>query len=253
MRSPLHGLFRRIVFWAGDTRRLHKFPWVTWDVHQHRIDLDEVIRKAIPLLRIGDIILHRDEGYLSNLFIGGFMIHAGIYIGDGYVVEAISDGVKRRHVAHILYSDYAMIVRPRLGDEEEREAAITEAVEWARKCEGCKYDELFNFNVEDEREAIKYGQQKKVKLACTEVPYLCYHDYVDKLKIDRRRNVTVVTKALSWLGINTGEEVVDADMYVKADFDVVWKSKDTTPEAARAHGCDEGYCSKLKSPVKTIG
>jgi uncharacterized protein YycO len=245
VRSPLHKLFRKAVFWAGDVRRLNTFSYVTWDAGDYLISLDEVIREAIPKLNMGDIILTRHKGYLSNLFIGGFMIHTGVYVGDGWVVEAISEGVVKHHVANILHADYAMILRPKFDTASETEDAIERAVYWAELAVGCEYDELFNFDVEREREALRKGQKKNIKLACTEVALLCYYDYVDKLGIKLRRNINLFTRVLGWLGLNVGEEVIDADVYVKANFDVIWKSKSITVEDALAHGCGPEYMAKL--------
>ena len=250
MRSPLHILFRKIVFWVGDVRRLRTLPWVTWDVSQHRIELDEVLREALPRLQIGDIILHRDEGYLSNLFIGGFLIHAGIYVGDGYVVEALSEGVTKRHAAHILHSDYAMILRPKFDTACEYEDAILDASRWAEKCVGCEYDALFTFDVEVERKAIDLGLKGDVYLACTEVPLLCYAPHREKLNIKTKRNITAMTRALSWFGLNTGADIVDADMYVTANFDIVWHSRSLTVKAALQHGCSQEFIDKLAGVKK---
>jgi hypothetical protein len=247
MRHPLHRIFRKVVFWVGDVRRLRGFPWITWDVSQHRIEFDEVLRDAIPKLETGDIVLHRDEGYLSNLFIGGFMIHAGIYVGDGYIVEAISEGVVKRHAAHILHSDYAMILRPKIDPASTKEDAIHEATKWAEKVVGCPYDELFDFDVAKGRKLLTEG--RRTKLACTETPYLCYFDYRDALGIYRRRNINLLTRLLSWVGINTGKEVIDADIYVKANFEIVWLSKSITLKTAYAFGCDEAYLKKIENAL----
>jgi hypothetical protein len=241
MRSPFHRLFRKIVFWAGDVRRLSKFSYVTWDAGEYLISLDEVIREAIPKLRTGDIVLTRHKGFLSNLFIGGFMIHAGVYVGDGWIVEAISEGVVKRHVANILHADYAMILRPKFDAASETEEAIEKAVQWANRIVGYPYDECFNFNGAEEREHILKGIKKNVKFACTEVAYFCYLDYADKLGIKLRRNISFFTWLLSLVGQNVGTEVIDADIYVKANFDIVWKSKSITPRVALDHGCKPEY------------
>lgn len=225
-------IFRWIVFWVGDTRKISHFPWVTWDVHEHKMDLNEVMLEALPLLEPGDIILHRDDGYLSNLFIGGAMIHAGIYMGGQQVVEAISDGVLKRHAGYILHSDRACILRPKL-PEGTREQALSEALEWADKIVGFPYDILFDFNGKKERQLIeqhgKEAARKGVRFCCTEVPYFCYHRYTGELGIKRRRNVSFLTKLLSVLGLSPGRAVVSADMYFTANFDLIWCSKHFTP------------------------
>ena len=66
-------IYRKAVFFIGDIRKIDSFPWVTWDVHQHRVSLDEII-EALPKIKYGDVGIHRDDGYLSNIAIPGFMI-----------------------------------------------------------------------------------------------------------------------------------------------------------------------------------
>jgi hypothetical protein len=241
-------LFRRLVFLMGDLRWLgwDKFPFcLGWYSYEEKIDLNEVIREALPLLQPGDVVLHRDEGFLSNVFIGGGMIHAGIYVGDGQLVEAISEGVVMRHAAHILYSDRACILRPKVGNDVK-----VAAIEWANRIVGFAYDYLFDFNCQKNRELIKEhgkdAREKGVRFACTEVPYFCYYDAAPEMGIFRRRNVTLVTRILSWIGLSPGEAVVDADMYVKSQMDLVWCSKCFTPEWCEARGCDEGYVYKIR-------
>lgn len=262
--GPMFNLFRRVVFLAGDIRRISHFPWMTWDVSEHLIGLDEVIREAIPHLKPGDIVLHRDKGFLSNLFIGGAMIHAGIYVGDGWLVEAISGGVVKRHVAYILRSDYACILRPRLAEEESkvREIAVKEACEWADRIVDFPYDVLFEFCGEEERELIrKHGKDAArhgVRFCCTETPYFCYMDYLVALRLFRRRNITLLTRMLSWIGIHPGESVVDADMYVTAEFDLQWCSKSMTTEWCKGMGCSDAFLWKVsdwwkRNPAKQKG
>jgi hypothetical protein len=249
-KSPLcYRMFRWAVFLAGDIRRLRSFPWVTWDASQHRIDYDEIMREAVPLLKPGDIVLHRDEGYLSDCFIPGTMIHAGIYVGDGYIIEAVSEGVKKRHVIHILHSDYAMIMRPQIGDEDSvvyKQATAT-AVNWALKLEGFEYDPVFNFNGTEARELIKSGKTKdaRLKFACTETAYFCYLDYLGALNVGRRRNISLLTRVLSWFGVNVGDRVVDADAFVTGNLKLVWASRETTPQWADSMGCTDIFINKL--------
>ncbi len=95
----LNGIWRELVFFFGDVRHLPAFPWVTWAKHVHYVELGEVV-EALPLIKFGDVGIHRDWGYLSNLAIPGFMKHAWIHTIDGTstptIVEAISEGVVKR-------------------------------------------------------------------------------------------------------------------------------------------------------------
>jgi len=257
MPNFLFNTFRRIVFLVGDTRRIKHFPWVTWDVSEHEIGLDEVIREALPVLKKGDVPLHLDKGFLSNAFIPGAMVHAGLYVGDGYLIEAISNGVVKRHAAYLLRSDYACIMRPRIGDEGSlaRDAAVNIACEWAERIVDFPYDVLFNFCGEEDRalirehgrDAIKHG----VRFCCTEIPFFCYLDYLTGLRLFRRRNINLVTWMLSWVGLGPGEVIVDADMYVTAEFDMVWCSRSMTVEWCKRMKCEEAFIHKVSEYWKT--
>jgi hypothetical protein len=230
-------LLRWLVFRVGDTRAISHFPWVTWDVHDHKIDLNEVMLEAVPLLQPGDIVLHRDDGYLSNLFIGGAMIHAGLYVGGQQVVEAISEGVVKRHAGHILYSDRACILRPRFPPGADRERAVAEAIAWAERIVGFPYDVLFQFNGQKERDLVaRHGAdapRKGVRFACTEVPYFCYYPHREALGIKRTRNVSFLTRLVSLIGLSPGRAVISADMYLTAGFDLIWCSRRLTAEWCR--------------------
>lgn len=251
--------FRWLVFWIGDTRHISHFPWITWDVHEHKIDLNEVMLDAVPLLQPGDIVLHRDDGFLSNLFIGGAMIHAGLYVGGQQLIEALSGGVVKRHVGHILLSDRACILRPRFPQHISREKAVGEAIEWAEKIVGFPYDVLFRFNGQKERDLVeRYGKdaaKKGVSFCCTEIPYFCYYPYKNALGIKRKRSISWMTKAVSLIGLSPGKAIISADMYITGSFDLIWCSKELTADWGKkrrvtdaCHACLTAYWDKRKSP-----
>jgi len=52
--SIFEELWRKPVFFGGDVRRLHSFPYVTWAVHEHQVGCDEVI-EVLPLIKYGNI------------------------------------------------------------------------------------------------------------------------------------------------------------------------------------------------------
>jgi len=228
-------LWRRLVTAVGDWQTKKRPPLCG------RQEYEEVIPKLLP----GDVVLHRDDRFgPCNWFIGGLMIHAGIYIGNGYIVEAVSEGVVKRPVWHILESDYTMVVRPNGRftaegcDYWSMPKEVFEACMKANAIEGFEYDMLFDFcdAVEfDALEKIEFNfvpkawkekaKQAGISFCCTEVPYFCYYPVREELGLFRRRNVSVLTKALGWIGLPTGEAVIDADMYVTAHgFDLVWCS-----------------------------
>jgi hypothetical protein len=108
---------------------------------------------GIKISKAGDIGLHLDVGYLSNLAIPGFFKHAWIHVTDGNelgratVIEAISEGVVRRHAMYPVYSDYAIILRPPQDKVNQHDTEL--AIKYANRLEGCKYDSKFEFDIED--------------------------------------------------------------------------------------------------------
>ena len=206
---------RWLVFKIGDIRQ--KNTSIAWNKVEPNIDLN-ACEEALSLMEPGDIILHRDFGFLSNLFIGGHYIHAGIYVGDKQAVEAIAKGVVKRHAFHILHSDSAIVLRPRVSAQ-----AKTDACGWARIIVGSPYDVQFNFNAEEERTLILKGGRSE--FCCTEIPFFCYLRHTDRLGIRRKKSVGLLVRLLELIGLHPGRDVVTADMYVQArGFDVVWQS-----------------------------
>jgi hypothetical protein len=267
--NPIHYAFRSIVFWVGDTKWTSSFPYFSWDREEPYIDLNEV-DYAKTFLQKGDIILHREKKCWSNAAIPGTMIHAGIYVGDGQVVEAISEGVVKRNAGHILHSDYAIILRPNFDNQITQQAAINEAIDWANRIINFPYDYLFQFNSDEDQKKLKErgilaaaslgwkifkiirtilnikSDKDGIKFCCTEIPHFCYYQFLDQLNVHRRKNITFLTKLISILNIRTGEYVVDADMYIKANFKIVWCNKLFTPEWAESMKSDKKCLEKIK-------
>src|SRR3990172_2102065 len=120
--------WRELVFLAGDIRSLSHWPFATWAKDEHLVRYEEIL-EALPLIRYGDVGLHRDRGYLSNLAIPGFMKHAWIHVQDDQpkqtaeeklryflggheIVEAVSEGVLCRSPLYAMRSDYVIIIGP---------------------------------------------------------------------------------------------------------------------------------------------
>lgn len=249
MRSFQYRLFRRLVFMLGRAHVLDHAPYFSFSDTEKKIDFNEVMLAALPKLEVGDVLLHRDGGYASNLAIGGAMIHAGLYVGGSQLVEANQHGVLHRHAGHLLHSDYACIVRPCFSSLARKERAVQDAVKWAKKIVDFEYDALFDFNGNEEREIIaalpKEEAKKDVRFCCTEIPYFCFLDHVEELRLYRRRNITFLTRLISLCGLHPGDKIIDADMYITGNFDLVWCSKLFTSEWAEEMGCSEEYVSKV--------
>lgn len=140
------------------------------------------------VLQPGDILLERRNWYLSNAFLPGYWPHAALYVGtaddlqrlgldqdprvqagweefcacdpEGHphvIIEAMSEGVVFSSLEHSIGgADSAATLRPRLSDEQKREA-IAAAFGHATK----PYDFEFDFVSRD-------------KLVCTEVVFRAY-------------------------------------------------------------------------------
>jgi hypothetical protein len=259
VRTRLHRAYRRLVFWLGDIRRIGHFPWITWDVHQHGVEYDEAL-SALPHVRPGDVGLHLDRGYLSNMAIPGFTKHAWIHVdgparftgADGVertdvtgmqIVEAVSEGVVRRSALYPIRSDYTLILRPRDASREE----IDHAVEKAKRIVGCQYDADFKFDIEEELEhfgapgenrsevdedlreldvvSTNLGAEWDGGFSCTEtVSFAWWH---------KRRALRLFRKPAR------GKMVILADDMINNGFEIVWLSESVTPEFARKRGLGE--------------
>ena len=176
-------IFRFIgdVKWAGV---LHPFWFVinatTFRLKgKHYRDLNEIIRP-------GDIIIRRFEGYVDKFLIPGWWNHAGMYVGevDGKnhkVVHAISDGVVVDDLIDFMRTDHMIVLR---AEDWRREDAIKRA----KDAVGSDYDFAFNFN-------------ETLRFSCTELVSHCFPEVIKGKKRFGRYTVVaddiVNTKALT--------------------------------------------------------
>lgn len=222
-----------LVFWIGDVRRLNKFPWVTWATHGHKISYKES-REGAVACRPGDIGLHRDEGFLSNLGIPGAFKHAWIVVDNNDCVEALSEGVVRRDCIAPLISDYAIILRPL----NVVKADVDQAIRRAKSIVGSDYDANFNFNFEetdanmgDFTRNLDAGKFHAA-FSCTETVGFSWYHCRKKLEIFRSEHA--------------GREAIIADDYLKMKFEIVWLSSSITNEWALKNGLHEEGRQKIK-------
>ncbi len=229
--SCAYKLKAKLFFWLGDVRRLHAFPWITWAPHHcTSIDMRDVLA-ASGMCRPGDIGIHRDSGYLSNVSIPGAFKHAWICVDDEDIVEAISDGVVRRHNTYPLLSDYAMLLRP-IGVSG---AECFEAITRANHLVGCEYDAnfLFDFAGDDANYAANISSGKfHGAFSCTETVAFSWYHQKNKLGIFRT--------------MHAGREAIIADDYLRMNFEIVWASPSVTVEWAERTGLHEEGRAKIR-------
>jgi hypothetical protein len=233
-------IYRKAVFFVGDIRKIQHFPWVTWDVHQHKVRLEEVL-EALPLIKYGDVGVHRDSGYLSNVAIPGYMKHAWIHTDDGVknpmIVEAISEGVVHRSAVYPMYSDYTIILRPKGVDYKARRGACKKA----KSIVGTRYDHDFEFDIEAELKhykgddgtnalddlgaGAKYMKKYDHGFSCTEaVGYSWWHRR-EELRIFRQKS--------------RGKSILLADGWMNGAHEIVWASESVTVDGAAKMGLHE--------------
>jgi len=232
--------WKEIVFFVGEVRHQPSFPWVTWAKRKHLVDYDEIL-EVLPKIKYGDVGLHRDMGYLSNVFIPGFMKHAWLHTEDGatrpQIIEAISDGVIKRNAIYPLFSDFSIILSPKDVTDEERAGACHKM----NGILGAEYDVDFKFDIEDElkfytgedldsaADDLKKGQDnlKKYKYAfsCSEaVSYSWWHKR-EQLRLFRK--------------VRKGYNCILPDDFMNHGWKIKWMSKSVTVEAAREIGLHE--------------
>ncbi len=168
-----------ISTWIGDTKYRPRKPSINYDR----------VREMTAKLRPGDFLLERENWFLSNLFLPGFWKHGILYVGtiddikrlgldknpivakylaeysrpdeNGHtkrVLEAISEGVVMNPMEEATDADYICAFRPRLTDEQIKNAIITGFSHL-----GKPYDFQFDFQTSD-------------KIVCTELLYRAYKE-----------------------------------------------------------------------------
>lgn len=252
MNDFLDNLWRKTVFFVGDIKRINAFPWVTWATHHKQICYDEIL-EALPLIQYGDIGLHRDVGYLSNLAIPGFMKHAWIHVQDGMqsaeIVEATSEGVIKRNPIYPMFSDYTIILRPLQITDETRKGACKKA----KQIVGAKYDHKFKFDIEKELKYYKGKEKEKAGIelqegekwienydhgfSCTEVVAYAWWHEKEKLRIYRKKY--------------NGKSVITADCFINHSWKIIWASKNINADVACKMGLGEEGVSLIEQWKKT--
>lgn len=78
--------------WDHDPNDPNELYWTWGDIQDYKVDF-AAWRSGI---QEGDILLHREAGLLTWI---GYWTHAGMYVGDGKLVEAVPSGVKYSEVS----------------------------------------------------------------------------------------------------------------------------------------------------------
>lgn len=249
-RSFIQKVWRKLVFWAGDTRSSDAFPWFTWAKNEVKMRVEES-QDAIPKVQYGDVGLHRLSGYLSNLFIPGFMVHAWVHTDDGLpgkIVESVSEGVLYQSPIYPIHSDYTIIVRPLNVTDDERKGACLKA----KQIVGEEYDENFKFDIPYELEFYHDRNIEKAEkhliecqhqfrhyhpaFTCTEVAAFAWWHKKEQLRIKR---------------VKSGKRrVILADTFLNPSWEIIWMSNSVTVESAKSYGV-KGRALKMIQKYRT--
>lgn len=241
-----NALWRQLVFFVGDIRLLRHFPYVTWSAPEHRVSYDEIL-EGLPRISYGDVGVHRDWGYLTNIAIPGFMKHAWIHVRGGIaapqIVEAVSAGVVARSAIYPMFSDYTVIFSPRNVTEAERKGACKKA----RQIIGKGYDvdfafdierELQHFNGEDTTDARAHLQQGQRFMRAYDPAFTCT-EVVSYAWWHRRETLRLIRRGV------LGRTTILADDFFNDGWQITWMSRSVTPETARRHGLHGEGCDMI--------
>jgi uncharacterized protein YycO len=187
-------IFRFIgdIKWAGILHPL----WFTINSTSFRLK-GKHYRKLESVIRPGDILIRRFEGYVDKWFIPGFWNHAGIYVGhvDGkghQVIHAISDGVVVDDLIDFMRTDHMIVLRA-------PSDSVFEAITRAKEAIGSEYDFAFDF-------------EETARFSCTELISHCYDGMINGKK--RFGRTTVVA-----------DDIVETE-----SLSVVWDSRKDDPK-----------------------
>lgn len=217
-----------LVFTFGHFRKLDFFPYfTTYGYDVHKMTFKEA-REGSAVSRPGDIGIHRDNGFLSNVAIPGAFKHAWIVVDNNDCVEAVAEGVLRRDNLAPTYSDYVIILRPLGVNKTEVDASVQRA----NYLVGCEYDANFNFDL-DEQSAAYMPRGFHKAFSCTEAAAFSWYHCKEKLAIVRSQHA--------------GREAIIADDFLKMNFGIIWMSPSVTVKWAKEMKLHDIGVEKIKS------
>lgn len=185
------------VPWAQSVRLVSRFLGSVRLSQRDPAVTKEQLEELEALLAPGDVVLIRQDGYLSNTFLPGFFTHALLYLGPeerwtalkdergsplaedpavkralpkyschagkgpARVIEAIGLGVVFSSLKKALGKDYVAVLRPKLS-----EAQIAAGIRRALVYHGRPYDFEFDFATDD-------------RVVCTELIFRAYSGVID--------------------------------------------------------------------------
>ena len=165
------GLFRQtyvgFLTVLGRIRVNRYFPFFSYDPVGYAIKSTQ-IRKALTLLKPGDVMCRYYNGFVDGWFIPGRFSHTGVFVGDDdglpVVIHALGTGVQKIDVIDFLRCDGFAILRPRSGAER--------ACEIAKRYLGRTYD--FFFDICEDYANEDEVENRTRRVYCHELTRSCF-------------------------------------------------------------------------------
>jgi len=179
----------------GKIRFSWYFPFFCYDPKGYVIT-SKSIRKALDLLKPGDVVCRYYNGYIDGWFIPGRFSHTGVYVGkeEGFdtIIHALGNGVQKIDVIDFLRCDGFAILRPNEKTEityggsmvnadgvmesvgTDKETVAEKACRIAHSYLGYTYD--FFFDVCDDYDNEDEVQKRTKSVYCHELTRSCYPD-----------------------------------------------------------------------------
>jgi hypothetical protein len=139
-------------------------------------------RQVEQIIKPGDILIRRFEGYVDKFLIPGWWNHAGLYCGEvngksHQVIHAISDGVVVDDLIDFMRTDHIIVLRAHGNAEWVSQRHWEKAVDRAKSVIGSEYDFAFDF-------------KETLRFSCTELINHCYPEMIQGKK--RFNRLTIV-------------------------------------------------------------
>lgn len=174
------------------------FPFISYDPKGYVITSVK-IRKALSLLRPGDVVCRYFNGFIDGWFIPGRFTHTGVYVGkdEGFdtIIHALGSGVQKIDVIDFLRCDGFAILRAVKGEDsgkmlfggfhidemgkhvsncEHKETIAEKACRIAHGYLGYSYD--FFFDICEDYKNQSEVQKRTKSLYCHEMTRSCFPD-----------------------------------------------------------------------------
>ena len=180
----------------GHVRIYNRPFWFVFNPRGYEIHAKQ-IRRALAVLKPGDVVVRKYNTYLSSYFIPGRFSHSGVYVGkqtvDGMenvevVVHALGTGVQMTDAADFfMCCDEFAILRPKTGhlmesvDEhgnlvikDRSENVEQKACRIAKSYIGATYD--YKFDICEDYKNEDEVQKRTKSVYCHELTRSCYPD-----------------------------------------------------------------------------